>query len=138
MTPYDIIKGAFGLLGILAAGEVPSGHMTDEAFKKLDALLAAYPLQGVDLRGNGLVLHNQMQFLDALAVLHPVPDDHELAMQYSLALLVAPGYGVMPSPLIIAFENGLRRRLETVYAELPALTLPKVMTRNEPFNIDEG
>lgn len=138
MTPYDIIKGAFGLLGILAAGEVPSGHMTDDAFKKLDALLSAYPLQGADLRGNGLVLHSQMQILDTLGVLYPVPDDHSLAMQYSLALLIAPGYGVAPSPIIIAFENGLRRRLETVYAELPGLTLPNVMTRNEPFDIDEG
>lgn len=99
-----LIRDALTLINVLGVGEAAEPEQAEHAIRKLNALLADWEADGVNLQ-------YYPQTMDELGSDCPIPDDAELAVTYYLAFALAPNYGKVVSQEMSALGASYYGRL---------------------------
>lgn len=91
-TTRDIIKGALRNLAILATGEEPDNEESSDALVKLNDMLYALPLRGVDYQHSALTLNTEF----------PFDPRFDKGMKALLAVEMMGEHGVEAMPTVVA------------------------------------
>ena len=103
-TAVELIRDALTLINVLGVGEAAEPEHSEFALRKLNALLADWEADGVNLQ-------YYPQTMDELGAQCPVPDDAILAVTYYLAFALAPSYGKQVDPKMLALGGQYYSRL---------------------------
>lgn len=123
-TCLDQITRALRMLGVVAEGETPRAEQSADALVVLNAMLAAWNNNGINLNLPSLVL------TDAI----PLPADHDNAIAYNLALGLAAEFGVDPKMAPAQLADSTFRALQAKYASIPEMVLePEYWRRTEAW-----
>jgi len=137
ITTAELIRDALTLINVLGVGESAEPEHSEYALRKLNALLADWEADGVNLQ-------YYPQTMDELGADCPIPDDSVLAVTYYLAFSLAPSYGKAVSPEMSALGSSYYARLtrDSVKATMRPATLPNLPVgegESSPgFNIYDG
>ncbi len=97
------------LIGVLAEGEQLNANQTADMLTALQSMLASWESEGVPLSGLvGATLASGTEL--------PLPPTHDDAVQFNLAVMLAPEYGVQPSPVVMDRADKTFRVLQGAYA----------------------
>jgi hypothetical protein len=114
----DVIRDALTLINVLGVGEAAEPEHSEFALRKLNALLADWEADGVNLQ-------YYPQTMDDLGADCPITDDSVLAVTYYLAFALAPSYGKQVDPKMLALGAQYYGRLtrESVKAQMQPVDL---------------
>jgi P22 tail accessory factor len=118
ITNAELIRDALILINVLGIGEAAEPEHSEHALRALNALLADWEADGVNLQF-------YPQTMDELGAQCPIPDDAELAVKYYLAFALAPGYGKQVDPKMLALGAQYYGRLtrESVISKMQPASL---------------
>lgn len=118
ITTAELIRDALMLINVLGVGEAAEPEHSEHALRKLNALLADWEADGVNLQ-------YYPQTMDDLGSACPIPDDSILAVTYYLAFALAPSYGKQVSQEMTALGGTYYARLtrQGVLAKMQPATL---------------
>lgn len=136
ITNAELIRDALTLINVLGVGEAAEPEHSEHAIRKLNALLADWEADGVNLQ-------YYPQTMDELGAECPIPADAELAVTYYLAFALAPNYGKQVSQEMTSLASSYYSRLtrESVLAKMkPSNTsgLPVGEGQSATWNIYDG
>lgn len=100
----ELIRDALTLINVLGVGEAAEPEHSEFALRKLNALLADWEADGVNLQ-------YYPQTMDELGADCPITDDSVLAVTYYLAFALAPSYGKQVDPKMLALGSQYYGRL---------------------------
>lgn len=109
-TAQSVINGALRLIGVLAQGQTLQAEDSAQALEALNAMLATWPDQGIDIDTSPVALADELQY----------PANHTAPIRYSLAVELAPEYEKQLSGLVMGKQERYFRGLQAYYAA-PAL-----------------
>jgi hypothetical protein len=136
-TNAELIRDALTLINVLGVGEAAEPEHAEFALRKLNALLA-------DWEANGVNLQFYPQTMDELGAQCPITDDSILAVTYYLAFALAPSYGKQVDPKMVALGGQYYARLtrDSVLAKMRPAELDNLPVGEGQsyagFNIYEG
>lgn len=98
----QLITEALALIGVIQETEVLSAEQGQHGLRKLNALMADWEQDGVDL-----------QYFEQIALADetPIPDHAILAVTYYLAMALAPTYAARVPPEFVALGDKYYSRL---------------------------
>lgn len=97
------------LINVLAEGEQLNANQTADMLKVLASMLASWESEGIPLSGLvGATLASATEL--------PLPATHDDAVQFNLAVMLAPEYGQQPSPIVMERADKTFRVLQGSYA----------------------
>lgn len=108
-TCLQHVTRAMRLIGALQEGEQPNANQTADGITVLQNMLGAWEMEGITL--SGLVGATLTAATDL-----PLPDSQTDAVQYNLAVRLAPEYGATPSPIMMETADRTFRALQGAYA----------------------
>ena len=94
-TARDLITQSLVSLAVLSGNEVPTAEEADSALVVMNQFFNSWRFEGIDLEWIDITLNDDV----------PYPKDHIQPFRYNLAMALAPEYGVMPSPLVVAMAK---------------------------------
>jgi hypothetical protein len=98
----QIVARALKRINVVAAGEDPSAVDAADGLAALNAMIAGWAADGINISPDV-----------------PLPSKHEEGVIALLAVRLAPDYGRMPSPLVLDAANEGLYRLEADYISAP-------------------
>lgn len=104
ITNVKLIRNALSLIKVLRVGEAAEAEHSEMGMDKLNALLADWEADGVNLQ-------YFPQTIDDLGNDCPIPNDAELAVTYYLAFALAPHYGKQIDPAMVTLGEKYYARL---------------------------
>jgi hypothetical protein len=104
ITNVVLIRNSLSLINVLGVGEAAEIEHSELGIRKLNALLADWEADSVDLQF-------YPQTIDDLGGDCPIPDHAELAVTYYLAFALAPHYGKQVAPEMVALGQKYYDRL---------------------------
>ena len=107
MTPNEAVTKGLQKLGVIAAGEVPTGQETEDGIDLLNQMLNMWELDGVNLQNYTATSGNEM----------PFPNNHDIAIIYNFAVFAAPEYQTSASAEVIGIAAGSMRLLRNAYID---------------------
>lgn len=118
ITTAELIRDALTLINVLGVGEAAEPEHSEHAVRKLNALLADWEADGVNLQ-------YYPQTMDELGAQCPIPDDAVLAVTYYLSFALAPNYGKQVSQEMMSLGSNYYSRLtrDSVKAKMKPATL---------------
>lgn len=96
-------------IGVVASGEQLTANELADALKTLETMIASWESEGITLSslvGAELTAATEL----------PLPATHDDAVQFNLAMMLAPEYGVQPSPIVVDRADKTFRVLQGSYA----------------------
>jgi hypothetical protein len=129
MTAYDIINRALRLAAIIAAGETPSGDVSQDALTTLNDLLAEW--RGSDI----FVPDHSVAALATTLTLSPADKE---AVAYQLALRISPEYGQSVSPEFSRVMDESFNRLRLRYFQPGTTDFSELPRPNRPWDWVNG
>lgn len=120
ITTAELIRDALTLINVLGVGESAEPEHSEHAIRKLNAVLADWEADGVNLQ-------YYPQTMDELGAACPIPDDAILAVTYYLAFALAPNYGKIVSQEMTALGGSYYARL----------TRQSVVTKMQPADMSD-
>jgi hypothetical protein len=117
------------LINVVGVGEPVEPEHSEFALRKLNALLADWEADGVNLQ-------YYPQTMDELGAQCPIPDDAVLAVTYYLAFALAPSYGKQVDPKMLALGAQYYARLtrESVLAKMQPASLTNLPVGEGQFS----
>lgn len=135
ISNVNLIRNALSLIKVLRVGEAAESEHSELGIQKLNALLADWEADGVNLQ-------YFPQTIDDLGNDCPIPNDAELAVTYYLAFALAPHYGKQVDPAMMALGQKYYERLtrDAVSEKLveARLALPAAEAGTGVYDITHG
>lgn len=107
MTPNEAVTKGLQKIGVIAAGEVPTGQETTDGIELLHQMLNMWELDGVNLQNYDVASGDQL----------PFPKNHDIAIIYNFAVFAAPEYQTSASNEVVAIASGSMRLLRNAYLD---------------------
>jgi hypothetical protein len=110
-TSAQIVARALKRINVVAAGEDPSAGDAADGLVALNAMIAGWAADGINISADV-----------------PLPSKHEEGVVALLAVRLAPDYGREPSPLVFEMANEGLYRLEADYISAPLAQFDTALT----------
>lgn len=117
-TALDVVKGALKDIGVLAAGESPTADDSTDVLEKLNQMVASWELEGLPMYGTA--------WTSATTV--PLPDNHILAIRYSLAVHIAPMFEKQVSSIVVQGAQDGYLALQSAYGDPIEMDIDTALT----------
>lgn len=119
-TVQTISKRALRLLSILQSGEEPSSGEAQDITESFNAMMHGWDMDGV------LVRHQSLTWTDTI----PLEDNHDNAMAYMLAVMIAPEFGKQVPIEVVEMARREYGNLRHFYANPDHFDLPAQSAEN--------
>jgi hypothetical protein len=116
-TALDVATASLRKIGVLAAEETPTAAAASDAITALRRMLGQWEAEGI--RTGAAVVGVAFATTTTLAV----PETHLDAVEWNLALRLAPEYGRPLDPAAAALAAEGKRALLAAYRRVPAMRL---------------
>lgn len=129
-TTVELIRDSLTLINVLGVGDAAEPEHSEFALRKLNALLADWEADGVNLQ-------YYPQTMDEIGATCPIPDDAILAVTYYLAFALAPSYGKEVDPKMLALGAQYYGRLtrDSVKAQMQPADMSSMPVGEGQFGV---